>query len=68
MSDKFCKSCQHWIHRYVSCDGLFGTCEHPLVEDKVILDALQEEGVIHTHELFGCIYHVPMHGTVVTKL
>lgn len=69
MGSKFCKDCQHWLCSYENVDGKFGTCDHPLVEDKIIMDMERGgEEVIHTHEDFGCIYHTPLHGNVVSKL
>jgi hypothetical protein len=66
---KFCKYCEFWLYTYESSGEKFGTCDHPLVEGKVVLEKEYDgEIVIHTESRFGCIYHSPLHGNVVTKL
>jgi hypothetical protein len=66
---RFCKDCQFWLFAYVSIGERFGTCDHPMVEAKVIIDReREEEYVIHTESTFGCMYHTPVHGNVATKI
>jgi hypothetical protein len=72
MSDsKFCKTCQFWLPAFER-DKKFGTCDHPTVDGLILVDkehdAHSENTVIHTEETFGCVYHTPNHGNVVTKL
>lgn len=67
MSYKFCQYCEFWLYAYENFEGKYGTCDHPLIEEKIIVDS-DEERVLHTHHQFGCIYHSPLHGNVVTKL
>ena len=66
----FCKDCQFWLFVYENMEGKIGTCDHPLVEGKITLDQERDgdEFVIHTEQYFGCIYHTPLHGNVITKL
>jgi hypothetical protein len=39
-----------------------------MVEAKVILEGEDGDSVIHTEATFGCMYHTPIHGNVVTKI
>jgi hypothetical protein len=67
----FCKDCQFWLFVYKNIvEGDVGTCDHPVVEGKITLDQAHEddEYVIHTAANFGCIYHTPHNGNVVTKI
>lgn len=67
---KFCSTCQFWLFIFTR-DKRFGQCDHPLIEGKVLIDTehdpMEHETVMHTEENFGCIYHTPLHGNVVTK-
>lgn len=68
----FCKDCQFWQEAFKRGSLRFGTCDHPLVPDKVLMDKDDEsdadEKVIHTDGYFGCVYFTPEHGNVVTKI
>lgn len=66
---RFCKDCQFWLFAYHSGSEKFGTCDHPMVEAKVVLDKEYDgEAVIHTESTFGCMYFTPEHGNVITKI
>lgn len=63
-----CKDCQFWLYVYESLGERFGTCDHPIVEGKIVVDKEYDgELVIHTEATFGCLYFTPLHGNVVTK-
>ena len=68
MSSRQCEDCESWKFAYTNLGEKFGTCEDPNVEGMVILDPDIDEYVIHTDAKFGCIYHTPLHGNVVTRI
>lgn len=66
---KYCGGCYYWLYAYESHDEKIGTCDHSLVEAKVLLEKEYDgEIVIHTEQYFGCIYFTPKHGNVVTRI
>lgn len=57
---KFCKYCISWNESYKTHDGRMGVCCNDQVIASVEKDTnvtRADDGVLHTHENFGCIYH-----------
>lgn len=57
---KFCKTCNSWGVSYTTYNGRMGVCINDQVNNSIEKDThatKSEDGVLHTNENFGCIYH-----------
>jgi hypothetical protein len=69
---KRCETCSCWLFSFERESKKFGVCDNTIVDGRILVDrehdVYEQETVIHTEQNFGCIYHTPLHGNVVTKI